>query len=330
MSFATENDIEKVKAGLFKRLLAFIIDMLFLGLIGLLLSIPFSGIFYTLGENGSWIGFIISLLYFTIFQTSITKGQTLGYKLFGLSVVTVRGNYLNFTSSIIRNVLLVVIIFNSALGALIPYSNILLLSISAVIFFSYIFSFIAFILFHTQHRGLHDLVAGTFVVKKKNFDALVKKGSLHIVNKPKFNKKAIKISALLIILIIIAGSVITIINPLKNTFMSNLLVINDAVNKDPGVQDSSATINTLIDSNHTTKSLIITASVDRDTFMDDKKLDKLDSLIKEQAVNLYPEINQVDQVEVVFNSGYTIGIWTFHKNIHWDASSPQSLPKKRN
>lgn len=105
-----EGDI----ADLGKRIGAALIDLIVVGIVGfLVMFFVIGGVmlrgFMTGDLSGVLgipilLGFLIFLLYFSLFE-AFMGGQTLGKILLKLKVVTVEGNPIGFTKSLIRNIL---------------------------------------------------------------------------------------------------------------------------------------------------------------------------------------------------------------------------------
>ena len=130
------NKIEFIYANLFKRSLAYIIDVI-------IVAVPF-GVFMAALENSSKLSdsdmvllYIIMGLYFIIFESS-SKGATLGKQLFGLKVVDTNGEKISF------------------LRALGRYIAFIFLSIGVI-----------FALFSKKKQTVHDLVANTIVIENR-------------------------------------------------------------------------------------------------------------------------------------------------------------------
>ena len=70
-----------------RRIGAFIIDMLLLGVVGLSLVYLIPEIFDALGRWSFMTGYLIAGLYFSIFDSTILTGQTIGKKVLNLRVV---------------------------------------------------------------------------------------------------------------------------------------------------------------------------------------------------------------------------------------------------
>jgi len=83
-------------SGLWRRVVAFFIDILILGGVGVLLGMFLSEQFVSLGGWGRADGFAIAALYFGVLNSSIANGQTAGKRLLGIQVVDKNGQLLNF------------------------------------------------------------------------------------------------------------------------------------------------------------------------------------------------------------------------------------------
>ena len=137
-------------AGFWIRLGAFIVDYLTISIF----IIPL-GVWASLSTPGLRAGaylamaplifaglfLVISFLYFTLFWA--WRGQTLGKILIGAKVVQTNGEALTFGRSVLRYLGFVICFLTLYIG------------------------FIT-IAFHSQKRGLHDIIANTCVIKTKN------------------------------------------------------------------------------------------------------------------------------------------------------------------
>ena len=65
-------------SGFWRRVGAFLIDSVILGVVGLVLGLFFSQQFVELGDWGRAIGFPIAAIYFAILNSRIGNGQTIG------------------------------------------------------------------------------------------------------------------------------------------------------------------------------------------------------------------------------------------------------------
>ena len=157
---------EPVTYPFLRRVLAFIIDALifaaFTSLISFLVYLTGASvdIFYFLGFN-----LTITTLYFSLLNSKIGNGKTIGKRIFNLKVTDEEGNLIDFWRSLIRSLPLVLI--------LTAYDIILTLHMANVehmyvVYASYIclIGVVYFSVAKQNRQGLHDLLAGTQVVSK--------------------------------------------------------------------------------------------------------------------------------------------------------------------
>ena len=67
-------------SGFWRRIGAFVIDSILLGLLGLLLGLFLEDFFVEIGGWGRFIGFVIAILYFGEMNSKVADGQTIGKK----------------------------------------------------------------------------------------------------------------------------------------------------------------------------------------------------------------------------------------------------------
>ena len=117
------------------RLGAFLIDILFLGILGFFLGLFFKDYFITLGDYGSIVGFMISIIYFTLCNSHILGGQTIGKGLTNLKVVDCDDNLLSIKSAFIRSLILTFPYFFINIGIPgLPVSSIIQILWAALLF----------------------------------------------------------------------------------------------------------------------------------------------------------------------------------------------------
>jgi uncharacterized RDD family membrane protein YckC len=152
--------------GFWRRILAFGIDGLLVGLFGIILGLFFSGFFERLGNRGPLLGFFISLAYFGIFNSSKGDGQTPGKRFLQIRVVDREGKTISVRDSLARSAILGAPWF---LGSnLLPQSlqdswfgtgvGFLFSGVAVAIIYLYVFN-------SATRQSLHDLIVGTFVVE---------------------------------------------------------------------------------------------------------------------------------------------------------------------
>jgi len=152
-------------SGFWRRIGAFLIDSIILGLVGLGLGLVLEELFVEIGVWGRFIGFLIALIYFGVMNSSIANGQTLGKKALKLRVV----NSDNLSISVIRSfgrysIIGIPFFLNGAQFSIDTISSFWLYVLSLVIFGG-LFSIAYLYLFNRVTRqSLHDLAFGTYVV----------------------------------------------------------------------------------------------------------------------------------------------------------------------
>ena len=117
--------------GFWRRFVAWIIDAVILGaLVGILAAIAL--------ETASWLGSVIGIVYVIGFWT--WRGQTLGKMAMGVKIVKTDGSPIGIGRAILRYI-----------GYLVS---------TIIIFIGYLM-----IAWDSKKQGLHDKIAGTYVVK---------------------------------------------------------------------------------------------------------------------------------------------------------------------
>mgnify|MGYP000698789636 CR=1 FL=1 len=158
----TESPTSQRKSTGFRRVFAFMIDTILLFFIGFILGLIGKEFFSSLGLHGILIGWLIATLYFALFHSRYLAGQSIGKGLMGIEVVDKDGNHLSFGISFLR-----AIIFNSPYF-LIEYlqgfsSNIVYFSILFSLSVAFYVGLFYFLIFNSDRRTVHDLLAGTAV-----------------------------------------------------------------------------------------------------------------------------------------------------------------------
>lgn len=150
-------------ASSFRRFGGFIIDYLILG-------IPNSVILWILKNNGIYTpiatayntAFALIVLFYFIFLTWRNNGQTIGMQIVGTRVAGRRGK-LKSSQIIVRFVVLFLLIQFPAVFQLLTGVEIgiglLFLNVLAILLV------VVLLVIDDEHRGIHDLIAGTWVVR---------------------------------------------------------------------------------------------------------------------------------------------------------------------
>jgi uncharacterized RDD family membrane protein YckC len=157
-------------AGFWIRLAADALDAVVLFVVGWLLSLPLRAVFEQLGERAVFVGLAISMAYTGILQSRFGGGRTLGKKLLGLRVVRLDGSLMSLDRSLVRYALMGLLVYQGAVAyalvGLLPF--LALASVQTVVggVASVLFlGCVVVVPFHPLKRGLHDLLAGTIVIR---------------------------------------------------------------------------------------------------------------------------------------------------------------------
>ena len=167
-----EKKEKKVVVGFWLRLVSDTIDTIILGLFGLALALPLMDVFNKIGENGLWIGLVITFLYTGILQSSFGKGQSLAKKILKIQVLRRDGSYLSLTRSFLRYLIIALIFYNGwiAMGLFNIFpslNNYIFPQIYSYVIFTLMIGCAVMVSFHPLKRGLHDLIADSIVVRKR-------------------------------------------------------------------------------------------------------------------------------------------------------------------
>ena len=161
----TEGGPDRKIAGFWRRLGAFAIDLVLLGIAGLILGTLLFDTFARMGVYAKLIGFAIALAYFGICNSRIGGGQTLGKRWLGVRVVDAHDQLLSLPRSLLRYVVLGVPFFANGL----PLDPKLAMSsplgyLLALVVFGGMFAIVYLYIFNRRTRqSLHDLAVGSYV-----------------------------------------------------------------------------------------------------------------------------------------------------------------------
>jgi uncharacterized RDD family membrane protein YckC len=152
----------RVLAGFWRRVIALVLDGVVAGLPCLVLGLVFQRFFSTFPAWGAFIGFVITLCYFSFLASSAVDGQTFGMILTKIEVVNRDGSYVALSRSFLRySILLAPFALN--VNLFLPsrvaeiYSFVVSLTTLAIVYF--------FLFNRRTRQSIHDLATDTFVVE---------------------------------------------------------------------------------------------------------------------------------------------------------------------
>jgi uncharacterized RDD family membrane protein YckC len=297
---------KKLRPSIFKRLLALIVDFTILGILGYISGLFLEDFYVSLGKYGTLIGSSITIVYFSILQSSIGKGQTLGKKAIGAKVTDLKGEYLSLDKSFLRSFIVFfpimnVEIFSGGSGMLI-----ILMLLMLTIFASFYF-----ILVNKSRRCLHDILINSIVTNKEVIDIEIEEQNDRSI------KKLIPIGVIGILMIGMG-----IYQTFSENTLSQLLSAKEKIENVDGVitvnevKSSNTTYSSTNEPSRTYSSVQITVRIDdknEASNLESKYFDNFYQIIKDEV----PESEDVDGVSITLYYGYNIGI----------ASKTQSVTK---
>lgn len=170
---------EPVEFPFVRRFFAAVVDI---SLICLADLIVLWAIFDYVGQ--SVYGFYFAIVYFTISNHKLTKGQSLGKLVFKIRVHDKSGAYLNLVKSFARSALISFTYYGPSLlmylWPIYPEAARERYAL-AILFLLISFGVIFFAVFDFAHRGLHDLLIGSQVNFRKGFEPITKKMNFSLV-----------------------------------------------------------------------------------------------------------------------------------------------------
>ena len=286
-------------SGFWRRVGAFFIDAIILGIFGLLLGLIFSQQFVELGSWGRAIGFPIAAIYFVILNSSIGGGQTVGKRILKIQVVDKTGKLLNLPVSTLRYSVIGIPYFLN--GAMIPESFLYPVGfyLLSLLVFGFGLSIVYLFVFNRHTRqSLHDVIAGTYVVLKSTEAPQTIKPIWRV---------HYAICSILMVLALIAPIFVGQLS--KNDFFAELLITRERILNIPQVvyatlQDGHSTFSPVDGESKTITYLSSQVFIGNQNIEDEKLASKIANTI----IETHKEANQRNLIQVVLTYGYDIGI----------------------
>lgn len=157
---------EPVNYPLLRRLLAFAVDILLFYLFASLISVVLNFTRFNIKFFQVVVfEIIVGALYFSILNSKMGYGKTIGKRIFKLKVTDEHGEYIGVWRSLLRSFPLVLIInfYGIAFSTHLEQLEFIYIMYGLFIFF---IGIVYFAIAKLNRQGLHDLIAGTQVVSK--------------------------------------------------------------------------------------------------------------------------------------------------------------------
>lgn len=157
-----------------RRLFAFLLDTLLLGIVGAIVGAAFFDTLARMGPLARIVGFFIALCYFGLFDSSAGNGQTIGKRFLRLKVVDTQGGMLSFEEATLRFIVFAVPFFANGLPLPISRTPWVVSALLGVVVFGGGATNLYLLIFNRPMRqGLHDLSVNSYVVMNESEGPIV-------------------------------------------------------------------------------------------------------------------------------------------------------------
>ena len=281
-------------APLWRRLLAFIIDLFLLGLLGMALGALLHAQFAAMGPWGRLVGFVITLLYFGLTQSRLRGGQSAGMHLLGVRVVTRTGEPLGMPAAFVRAGIFCLAYFLN--GAVIDSGQAWMDTAVFMLVASLTFAVYYLLLFNRRTgQSLHDLAVGAYVVNAGP-------GKILPASTQIWRGHGAVIAAA--VLCVCVGTTMFLKHTQLGGTLAGMLSVQQTIGRMPGVDRVGVSLQTVKSKDKETHRLIVSAVVDAAT----PEPQMLAPRIALATLENYTDADKQDQLIVVLLSGYDIGI----------------------
>jgi uncharacterized RDD family membrane protein YckC len=284
-------------AGFWARIAALLIDCAILSLFGFFLAIFLQPVFVRMGQSGKLIGFAIAALYFSIFNSAIGNGQTIGKRMLNIRVVRKDGALLSPPGSFARYLVLALPYFLN--GAYFESGPPALGYLLTFVIFGMGFSILYLAIFNRVSRqSLHDMVVGTYVINayaQRTVPAGI----------PRLHYIAISLIMTVPLIFMAFAS-----NGAKPDSLSELMKARRKVLELPFLVTASINDNTVKANGASTTNLIVKAYLKSD----DVKNDTLALQVARVVLANDSASHDRDRISIVLGYGFDIGIASLWKN----------------
>lgn len=298
-----EGTDAKWVSGFWRRIGAFAIDTILLGVVGLGLGLVLEKQFVQLGGWGRFVGFFIALLYFGLLNSRVSGGQTVGKKLVKIHVVDGDDRSIDVFRSFARySVLGIPFFLNGAQFTNDAMTSFWIYPISLIVFGGLLSVAYLYIFNRVTRQSLHDLLVGTYVVNA---------GSQRAKIDPVWRPHLIVVAVLLV-----AGALFPVFTSkiAQNEPFRDLLPAQAALAQHPSVtyvavSSGTSTTTSVRSETKTTTYLSARAFLQTDTVSDTDLARQLATTL----ANNHANSQHMDVIQIILSYGYDIGIvssWT--------------------
>ncbi|MEW9798500.1 RDD family protein [Alteromonas sp. CYL-A6] len=308
-------------AGFWRRVGAFILDLLVLAGAGLVLGFALGDVFADMGNWAKLIGFVIFLAYFGLANSHTGNGQTFGKKVLKIQVVDKHNATIPVSRAVGRASVIAVPYFLN--GLQVPNLPDAMGNVLSVIVFGGLLSIFYLAAFNRRTRqSLHDIVSGTYVVNVGTQPV-----TLQAVWKPHFAV----VGALLVASLFAPALIMNMVPSSAIGSLDQLSATQQRVNqftaiRYSGVTDGSTTVSSVSNGTNTTHYIRVEA------YPYNKQDVQNQTLAERIALMVFDSVDAAVERDVILVQlihGYDIGIassWVSHQF----SFSPTQLSQIRN
>jgi uncharacterized RDD family membrane protein YckC len=297
-------------AGFWRRVGAFTLDVLVLGVIGQLLGLLFAHQFTMLGQSGRLVGFVIAAIYFI--PAHHLWGQTLGKRLMRIRVQTLNGGRISIPVATLRYVALGVPWFlNGVLFTGANWPMVLWIAVGVALASILLIGILGntyLLLFNRPSRRLiHDLLAGTIVVNASSERIAVASDDARVAP-----VHWVIVGLIPVIIFAILGWVY-LSSPISPTQMAELQSAQAALNRLPGVTGAQ-----LLDQ-HNRQAGRRSHVTSVQLWVSDSNAVTDPTLVRQAVAEIlqkYPSSQTTDGIAVNVTRGFNIGIASLWRRNH--------------
>lgn len=298
------------------RVLAFILDQLLLVLVFLLISLPLNFIFLNMGPYGRFFSLIILLAYYTTYHAKEKNGQTIGKRIMKIAVVDEDGALISGRKAFYRALpVTLFIIFNQWQLPLLnnPIGTVL----SVILVFGFMLTTLLALAFNRKSKQLpHDILVGTYVIMAapRPFEAPP-------ATTPSLRRVlagVVVLCGLLGVASVIASNVALELGDgrVANTVesLSDLSHLRREISKSGQFHNVGVSYNTTtFVGQGTVTSLQINGWLKQDCIRQRPRCEEIIDFIAKDALENYPQLNQIDVISVTVFQKSDFGIFSTHR-----------------
>lgn len=303
-----QNVSPKVIAGFWIRVFADVIDFAILWAFAFVLSFVMESWFVKLGENGVWFGLLVSIAYFVPMQSRFGNGQSLGKRVLGIQVLDLNGMPLSLMRSFSRYLIIAFVGYSSVFTGIVNLTvssslSTVANSLLGTLWFIALVGCYLLVPLHPLKRGLHDLLVGSVVVYRNQFNA----AALAALNNPAKTQRAFAIVGV-ISAVVIAVGIWGLKVIMKDGVIADFQKIQSKLEATGRFHTTSINNFTFSTKSGTTRSMLVQTHIARPLNASRKDLKSEYDLVFQAIRDQIKDVSKYDNLRVGLRLGYNFGI----------------------